>query len=235
MEPQPDEAINLDHIVIIGRTFSEYTAIFDLDEKRPPQGKVLNAAGGVSSFTMEACEQGWNVLSADPVYCFESDEIAGKCEKDLEYTLEKAEKGMSHVFNWGRPFANLEEVRAARKKAYTLFLQDFAKNRWRYIDAKFPYTPFIKTDNFEMSLVSYLLFFYDKYLNYDTHVKILKELLRVTTGEVRIYPVTNMVFQESPFVERAMNDPAFSGVSFQTRKTEYEFIKGSDTMLVMRK
>jgi len=139
------------------------------------------------------------------------------------------------MFNWGRPFSNLDEVRAARTKAYTLFLKDFANNRWRYIDAKFPYTPFIKTDNFEMSLVSYLLFFYDKYIDYETHAKILKELLRVTTGEVRIYPITNMIFKESPFVGRVMNDPAFSGVSFQTRKTEYEFIKGSNKMLVMRK
>jgi len=235
LEPQPEEEINLDHIVIIGRTFNEYSAIFNLDEKSPPRGKVLNAAGGVSSFTVEACERGWNVLSADPVYCFEAGELERKCEKDMEYTLQNAEKTMSHMCNWGHPFVNLDDVRTTRRNAYTLFLKDFAINRWRYIDAKFPFTPFIKTDNFEMSLVSYLLFFYDKYIDYETHTKILKELLRMTTGEVRIYPITNMIFKESPFVGRLIADAAFSDVSFEIRKTEYEFIKGSNKMLVMRK
>jgi hypothetical protein len=173
-------------------------------------------------------------MSADPIYAFDHYKLARKCEEDIEYSIKNLEKA-SHMIKWGKPIDNLEHLRQARKSSYEMFLEDFKGNRWRYLDAQFPYTPFIVRDNFTVSLVSHLLFIYDNHINYDTHVSIIKEILRVTSKEIRIYPLINLSFKTSEFVGRIMKDPLFAGVSFELRPTEYMLLSGADKMMVIKK
>jgi hypothetical protein len=234
LEPQPVDYLKLDHIVTIGRKFFEYNSIFLLDELDPFTEKILDVGGGVSSFTYEAVERGFEVMSVDPIYAFDHYKLARKCEEDIEYSINNLEK-TTNMINWGKPIENFEHLRHARQDSYRMFLDDFRKNRWRYLDAQFPYTPFIVRDNFTVSLVSHLLFIYDNHINYDTHVSIIKEILRVTSKEIRIYPIINLGFKTSEFVGRIMKDPLFAGVSFELRPTEYMFLKGADKMMVIKK
>ena len=234
LEPQPTDAIDFDHILVIGRNFSEYNDMFLLDERKPSDGKIMNVGGGVSSFTVEAAERGFTILSGDPVYCLEPDVIAGKCENDIEgYLINHINK--PHLYNWGHPFRDVDQEREARRNSYKLFLEDFRKNRGRYLDALFPYTPFIARNHFSLSLVSHLLFAYEKFIDYEAHVKIIKEILRVTSDEVRIYPLINLQLKTSELVGRIMKDPVFEGVSFELRPTRYNFVKSADKMMVIKK
>ncbi len=52
-----DEQLNLENIVLIGRTFEEYSKMFDLDDL-PVSEHVLDVASGVSSFCAEASAKG---------------------------------------------------------------------------------------------------------------------------------------------------------------------------------
>jgi|GEM_PF-669213 hypothetical protein len=234
LEPQPFDYLRLDHIVTVGRRFFEYNSIFLLDEFEPSAEKILDVGGGVSSFTYEAGERGFDVMSVDPIYAFDHYKLARKCEEDIEYSIKNLEKA-SHMLNWGKPIADFEHLRQARQSSYEMFLEDFKNNRWRYLDAQFPYTPFIVRDNFTVSLVSHLLFIYDNHIDYDAHVSIIKEILRVTSKEIRIYPLINLSFKTSEFVARIMKDPLFAGVSFELRPTEYMILKGADNMMVIKK
>ncbi len=234
LEPQPFDYLRLDHIVTIGRRFFEYNSFFLLDELDSPYEKILDVGGGVSSFTYEAVERGFEVMSVDPIYAFDHYKLKRKCEEDIEYTIKNLEK-TSQMINWGKPIEDFEHLRQMRQSSYRMFLDDFKKNRWRYLDAQFPYTPFIVRNNFTVSLVSHLLFIYDNHINYDTHVSIIKEILRVTSKEVRIYPLINLNFKTSEFVGRIMKDPVFAGVSFELRPTEYMLLKGADKMMVIKK
>jgi hypothetical protein len=234
LEPQPVDFLQLDHIVTIGRRFFEYNDIFLLEELNPAEIKILDVGGGVSSFAFEASVRGFEVLSADPLYTFEHSSLKRKCEDDIEYTINSVQKS-AHKLKWGHPFRDFDHLREVRRSSYELFLDDFKANRWRYIDAKFPYTPFIAHNNFSISLVSHLLFIYEHHIDYETHVRILKEILRVTSGEVRIYPLINLQFKVSVFVERIMNDPVFKRVSFELRPVRYNFLSGADHMMVIKK
>ncbi len=234
LEPQPLDYLKLDHIVTIGRRFFEYNSFFLLDELDPPYEKILDVGGGVSSFTYEAVERGFEVMSVDPIYAFDHYKLKRKCEEDIEYTIRNLEK-TSHMINWGKPIEDFDHLRHSRQTSYRMFLDDFKENRWRYLDAQFPYTPFIVRDNFTTSLVSHLLFIYDNHISYDTHVSIIKEILRVTSKEVRIYPLINFNFKTSEFVGRIMKDPVFAGVSFELRPIEYMFLKGADKMMIIKK
>lgn len=234
LEPQPVDYLKLDHIVTIGRRFFEYNSIFLLDDLDPSAEKILDVGGGVSSFTYEAVERGFEVMSVDPIYAFDHYKLGRKCEEDIEYTINNLEK-TAHMINWGKPIADFEHLRQTRRSSYKMFLDDFKENRWRYLDAQFPYTPFIVRDNFTISLVSHLLFIYDNHIDYDTHVSIIKEILRVTSKEVRIYPLINLNFKTSEFVGRIMKDPLFASVSFELRPTEYMLLGGADKMMVIKK
>lgn len=234
LDPQPYETMDFDHILVIGRTYDEYNDMFLLDDIKPSDGKIMNVAGGVSSFTAEAADRGFTIFSGDPIYCLEPDTIEAKCENDIENSITNLTR-LPHMFNWGHPLRDIDHVRENRRKAYKAFLEDFRNNRWRYLDACFPFTPFIAPDNFSLSLVSHLLFIYDNFINYEAHVKIIKELLRITSGEIRIYPLVNLQFQPSEIVEPIMNDPGFEGVSFEIRPSRYNFIKNADSMMVIRK
>jgi hypothetical protein len=234
LEPQPTDSIDFDHILVIGRNFSEYSDMFLLEDRKPSDGAIMNVGGGVSSFTVEAAQQGFNILSGDPVYCIDPDVIEEKCVNDIEcYLINHINK--PHLYNWGHPFLDVAQEREARRNSYKMFLEDFRENRWRYLDALFPYTPFIARNNFSLSLVSHLLFVYEKFIDYKTHVKIIKEILRITSDEVRIYPLINLQLKTPELVGRIMEDPGFDEVNFELRPTRYNFIKAADKMMVIKK
>ena len=62
------DRLELKDIIAIGRTFDEYCRMFDLTYTQLKGAAILDACGGVASFTAEANELGLNVKSADSIY-----------------------------------------------------------------------------------------------------------------------------------------------------------------------
>src|SRR5213592_5012455 len=81
---QSKRGLQLDRVVLLGRTFEEYRRYFLLDLDDLVGKRVLDVAGGVSSFCAEANELGINVTSFDPIYSLPPDKIMERSEPDLE-------------------------------------------------------------------------------------------------------------------------------------------------------
>ncbi len=224
--------LDLKDIVLIGRTFDEYYKMFALSDLNPQRERILDVASGVSSFCKEANAKGYDVMASDRIYNFLPDEIEIKCVRDLETVFSELAKVMD-LYNWDF-FKTVSDLRAAREKAYKLFVQDFKlQGSKRYIFTEYPRNSF--TDNqFTVSLVSHFLFMYDEHLDYEFHKKTILELLRISSEEVRIFPLVNLKGKRSNFVEVLLNDPEFNSFKMAIRKVDYEFVKNGNEMLVMK-
>src|SRR5207247_3221456 len=75
--------LQLDRVVLLGRTFEEYRRYFLLEPDDLIGKRVLDVAGGVSSFCAEANKLGMKVTSFDPIYSLPPEEITERSEPEL--------------------------------------------------------------------------------------------------------------------------------------------------------
>ena len=93
------DKLELNEIVLIGRTYDEYRKMFSLDDELLKGEPVLDVASGVSSFCAEASAKGFNVVATDRIYNFDANEIEAKCRDDLELIVEQL-PDVAHLYNW---------------------------------------------------------------------------------------------------------------------------------------
>ena len=86
--------------------------------------------------------------------------------------------------------------------------------------------------HFELGLSSHFLLMYTE-LGYDFHIAAISEMLRVCS-EVRIFPLCDLDSNASALTERVIK---YFGTeySMDILKTGYEFQKGADRMLCIRR
>lgn len=85
-----------------------------------------------------------------------------------------------------------------------------------------------------MSLVSHLLFLYEDKLDYDFHKKTILELLRISSREIRIFPIVNFKGIRSRYIE-FVHDEDFRNLKISIKRVGYEFMKNANEMMVIRK
>lgn len=225
-----DRQLDLKEIALIGRTFDEYYRIFDLDNNLLNNETILDAASGVSSFCAEANEKGYNVTASDRIYAAKPEDIELKCIQDLGSIIEQM-PSISDMYIWDY-FSDINALKVQREKAYRSFIEDFREHgTGRYVPAEFPFTGFCN-DQFTLSLVSHFLFLYEDCLDYEFHKKTISELLRITSKEIRIFPVANMKGRRSSFLEPLMSD--LEELEIKIQKVRYEFMRNVNEMLVIR-
>jgi hypothetical protein len=225
--------MDLQTIVLLGRTFEEYCKMFDLDKELLKNETLLDAASGVSSFCAEANSKRYNVTASDKIYYLNPAEIENKCAIDLELVMEQMYT-IADLYVWDF-FKDVQSLKAHREKAYRLFLGDYKKfGIKRYKPVEFPVTNF-KNDQFTTSLVSHLLFLYEDKLDYDFHKKTILELLRISSKEIRIFPIVNFKGKKSIYVECLMNDKDFRNLHISIKRVGYEFMKNANEMMSIRK
>lgn len=208
---------------MLGRTFDEYYRMFDLNEAFLKKEKILDAASGVSSFCAEACARGYNVTASDKIYTSGASEIENKCAKDLDVVMEQL-PGIADLYLWNY-FKDIKALKNNREKAYRSFIEDFKKyGIKRYVPAEFPATNFQK-GQFTISLASHFLFVYEDRLDYDFHKKTIIELLRISSKEIRIFPIVNLKGNRSIFIEFLMHDEEIGRYRISIRKVSYEFMQ----------
>ncbi|HLP09398.1 MAG TPA: hypothetical protein VK178_14640, partial [Opitutaceae bacterium] len=138
-----------------------------------------------------------------------------------------------HEFVWER-FRSIEELGAERARAMAGFLADFeaGKRVGRYVVGELPQLP-LADDTAELALVSHLLFLYSRQLDLEFHRCALAELLRVA-AEVRVFPLQQLGATPSPHLEPLVAE--FSRLHrVEIVPVEYEFQRGSDRMLRIRR
>ncbi len=212
--------------IFIGRTWSEYLKMFDLKRKDLVNGKILDCAAGSSSFTAEMSKNGYDVTALDILYNEDPDVLSDKYNKHMEVLIEGLSSVDSFVWNF---FSDIEDLREKRDNAFRQFIEDYKQHMGsRYIKANLTNLPF-PDNKFSMVLCSHLLFIYDHRLDYTFHLNTIKELVRVTSNEVRIYPLVKNKGLKSNFVKRIVND--IQDVNISIVKVDYEFRKGGNEMM----
>lgn len=228
MTEQPTlRGLQLDRVVLLGRTLEEYQQYFLLDLDQLRGRRVLDVAGGVSSFTAEANDAGIRATSVDPIYSMTSAEITERSLPDLDKVIAGV-RGLP-TYRW-TAYRDPEHVRELRERAVHRFLADFPENSGRYVVGALPNLPF-QVGEFDLTLVSYLLFAYDAKFTYEFHRASILELMRVTKGEARIYPTVNFEAEPSRYLPQLRSDPACAGFQFEIVPTNFEFLAGSNCFL----
>lgn len=219
--------LQLDRVVLLGRTFDEYCGYFLLEPQKLRGQRVLDVAGGVSSFCAEANDRGVLATSVDPIYSMTGVEVARRSGPDLDQVIAGV-RGLP-TYRW-TAYRDPEHVRELRERAVTRFLRDFPEHPERYRVGALPSLPF-GSGEFDLTLVSYLLFAYHAHFSYEFHRDSILELMRVTRSEVRIYPTVTFEAEPSEYVARLQSDPACRNFSFEEVRTDFEFLVGSNSFL----
>ncbi len=121
-----------------------------------------------------------------------------------------------------------------RHVAGARFLADLRARPAHYVAGALPELPFA-TAAFDLVLCSHLLFTWAEQLGADWHLRALTELLRVSRGEVRVYPlVVQATGEPVGFLDRLRDDLHGRGHRTELREVAYRFQRGAHHMLRIR-
>ncbi|GFE69186.1 SAM-dependent methyltransferase [Chroococcus sp. FPU101] len=224
--------VKLDQIVPFGRTFDEYSKIFNLSDADFKKA-ILGVGDGPASFNAEAKRKGIKVTSIDPIYQFNKNEIKQRFDAVVDNIIEQV-KNTPNDWVWTY-HQSPDGLKNNRIKALNLFLEDYeqGKQEQRYLTQEVPFLAF-QDIQFELALCSHFLFLYSDQLSYEFHLKSLYEILRVSQ-EVRIFPLLTMMLQPSPYLDAIIREFTDKGYQVFIEKVQYELQKGGNEMLVITK
>ncbi len=219
---------SIDQVIPWGRTLDEYEAMFSLSPQ-DKAGRILGCADGPASFNAEMTAQGCRVVSADPLYAFESEVIAQRGRETFELVLDQTRRNRQD-FVWDR-IDSPEALGQLRMEAQQLFLEDFPCGRadGRYIDASLPDLPF-SDGVFDLALCSHFLFLYSQQFDLEFHVLAMQEMLRVAR-EVRVFPLLQLGGAPSPHVQGVVAACRAAGMRAELVSVNYEFMRNGNQML----
>jgi hypothetical protein len=223
----------LDQVVPWGRSFVEYQQLFALTAA-DLERRILGCGDGPAAFNAEATHRGSRVVSCDPLYAFSRTEIESRISATCDTVLEQTRRHADQ-FVWGHGIASIDELGEVRMRAMRIFLADYdaGKEAGRYVDASLPSLPFAD-GAFDLALCSHLLFLYSKQFDEVFHRASIRELSRVA-AEVRIFPLLALDGSRSPFVDACLADARASGLEATIERVEYEFQRGGNEMLRLRR
>ncbi len=223
--------IHLNEVIPWGRSFDEYYHLFALTDK-DLAGRILGCGDGPASFNAEARPNGHAVVSCDPIYAFSADQIERRVQACYEDLLNQVRRHVDR-FVWSR-FRGPDHLGQCRLEAMRRFLADFEQgNReGRYVAAGLPELPF-DNGQFDLALVSHLLFLYSEQFSFDFHIAAVRELLRVAK-EVRIFPLLSLEVKRSPYVDSLRELLLSEGHIAEICPVPYEFQRGGNEMLRLR-
>ncbi len=224
--------LDLERIVFIGRTFEEYLDMFSLSEETMKGKRILDCPAGACSFTAVGNKSGFDITACDIAYYYSSDDLKNKGLRDLEHTMENMEKARGN-FKWDY-FKNVEGLKKHRFSAFKNCTDDMAKSNDRYIPAVLPALPFLD-DEFDICLSAHFLFMYDDRLDYEFHLKTIKELLRVSKEEIRIFPLVNLEGKRYEHLDELIRYFEDKGNTVEEIKVPYEFQAKANSMLRIKK
>ena len=222
----------LDEVVPWGRSFDEYRLMFALSDA-DLQHRIVDCGAGPAAFNAQATRGGAHVISCDPLYRWDADEIRQRIAAIFDTVL--AETRRNHeAFVWNA-IASIDDLGAIRKAAMDEFLADYTMGRMagRYVDTQLPDLPFLD-GAFDLALCSHLLFLYTDHLDDTFHFLAVREMCRVAT-EVRIFPLLALGGGRSRYVEPIVQVFTYLGFRVTIEQVAYEFRRGGNEMMRIRR
>src|SRR5262245_8793099 len=221
----------LDQVVPWGRSFDEYQRMFGLTDDDLASA-ILGCGDGPASFNAEATRRGLTVISCDPIYRFDADQLRSRVAASYTEVLEQTRRN-AHEFTWNT-IGSVEELGQLRMAAMDDFLDDYpaGKREGRYVDAALPNLPF-DDSSFGLALCSHFLFLYTDHLGEAFHQSAIREMCRVA-AEVRIFPLLALGARPSPLVTPMADHFAAEGFDVSIEHVNYEFQRGGHQMMRIR-
>ena len=224
-------AFQLDSVVPWGRSFEEYCQMFCLSGN-DLSGKIAGFGDGPSSFNCEASKNGYSITSFDPIYQFTREQLATRIEEVRRIVMKQTEEN-SENYVWTK-IRSINELERLRMSAMELFLTDYEKGKKenRYIFHELPNRLDYEENSFDIGLSSHFLLMYTD-LGYDFHISAIYEMLRVC-GEIRIFPIIDLNADKSDLTANVIKHFK-QNYTVKIVKTDYEFQKGGNKMLIIKK
>ncbi len=221
----------LEKVVPWGRSYEEYVSMFGLSEVDLGL-RILGCGDGPAAFNTVLTKQGGNIVSVDPIYVFEAEQIGGRISETYETVMAQMRKNQSD-YVW-EAIPSVEQLGRLRMSAMEKFLADFevGKNEGRYIPGELPSLPF-ENGKFDIALSSHFLFLYSAHLSAKFHLQALQEMLRVAR-EVRVFPMLTLDGASSPHLHFVSEHLAIHGFAVEVKRVPYEFQRGGNEMLVIK-
>lgn len=218
----------LDHVVPWGRSFDEYRRMFTLTDGEL-RLKIVGCGDGPASFNAEATRRGANVISCDPIYRYEADQLRDRITATYDTILEQTRQNADE-FVWST-IRSVNELGQVRMAAMNEFLADYPVGRTegRYVDAELPSLPF-NDSSFDLGLCSHFLFLYSTQLGEAFHHAAIREMSRVA-AEVRIFPLLALGARPSPLVGPVVDSLTAEGWMVSIEDVPYEFQRGGNKMM----
>lgn len=222
----------LGDIITTARPFDEYRAMFDLTEADLLAGPILDCPGGAGDFAEGVRALGGTVISVDPVYATPREDFLEAARRDTHtgnrYVVENP-----HLYVMGF-FRDTDDHLARRLAGLERFAAGFHGPGPYHVAASLPHLPF-PDGHVRLALSAHLMFTYPDHLDRDAHLASLRELLRVAAEEVRVFPLLDTTLQRVPYFDDLLATLAADGVHAQIRRVPYEWQRGADEMLVLRR
>lgn len=224
-------AFKLDSVVPWGRTLEEYKLMFQLNDE--DMLKTFAGFGdGPACFNYEMTERNGSVISFDPIYQFSKEDIEKRIEEVRVIVMQQMHENMDN-YVW-KNIKSLDELENIRMSAMKKFLSDYEKGKaeGRYVFHELPNRLPYEEDHFDIGLSSHFLLMYTS-LGYDFHIAAMSEMLRVCK-EIRIFPIVDLDANKTDLINNVIGFFK-KDYTVQTVKTDYEFQKGDNKLLIIRK
>lgn len=222
----------LDKVVPWGRSFEEYVAMFNLT-KEDLGRRILGCGDGPAGFNAELTKRGGCVVSVDPIYALDTDQIQQRIAETYDAVLAQMRVNEGDYI-W-TSIKSVEDLGRVRMSAMNTFLSDYESGRdeGRYIEGGLPSLA-LSDHSFDIALSSHFLFLYSAHLSAEFHACALKEMLRVAL-EVRIFPLRALDGAPSPHLDSVIRQLERLGFEAEVLNVHYEFQRGTNEMLCIKK
>ena len=117
-----------------------------------------------------------------------------------------------------------------RERASVIFFSDFKIHPQRYVAGTLPRSPFADGE-FDLTLVSYLLFAYQDRFDYEFHRESVLEIIVCDTSAKRAFTRRDFEAQSSEYIPMLQSDPALQAFEFAEIETDFEFLVNSNSYL----
>ena len=227
--------LQLNRVAFYGRTLPEYFNMFHLNDIKDLMAyKILDCPTGASSFVAEACNMyGINAVGCDPLFDKDTKALQKLGEEDIEYVIKRVSNA-TNLYNWDF-YSSVEDLRNYRRLALEKFILDYDETtkRKRYIRATLPKLPF-EDKSFDLVLSGHFIFTYSHKFDFSFISSSIKELLRVSSKEVRIYPLQKSCSEPYERMPELLSILDQHDTSYEIVPVVFEFQKGSNKMLLLR-
>ncbi len=219
-------------VLFYGRNLYEYIRMFSLLLSDDVSKKIVDCAGGPSSFNFELTKLGGSIISCDPIYALSKEKLENKINETYNIMAKelakKKENDAVDAFNAYDSLCNM------RLSAMKTFLNDYENgiDEKRYVGAELPNLAF-DSKQFDVSLCANFLFTYSHLLTLEFHLDSIREMARVA-NEVKIFPVFAMNGKKSKYLEPVIEALSKENYIIQLATVDYEITEGANQILIVR-